>query len=299
MSSFAGCAAKYSPKDLSILMENIKDYNSVSNNDDAAVIECNRTLLQTVDIISPIVSDYYAFGQIASVHSMSDIYAMGGKPYCAMNIVAFPELNTFNSNGLKAILEGGKDKLIEANCLLAGGHTVVNNDIKYGLSVTGIAGKNITYNSNLQEGNLLILTKPLGIGILVSAIKVGLGDKDKIEKEIIRICTQLNNSDVIQKFDIKAATDITGFGLGGHLIEMARASNVSIELYSEEIVPAKYVAMYIDLENNRMYENIQFNKQYCDIKNDEFVNLIFDPQTSGGLVLAVSKDKIKDVKTLC
>ncbi len=171
------------------------------------------------------MNDPYAFGQIAAANAMSDIYAMGGEPYSAMNIVCFPT-KEMDLNILIEILKGGYHKILEAGAVLAGGHSVEDREIKYGLSVTGVVKReHIATNSGARVGDFLVLTKPIGTGILATAIKAKWEGYEEIEKEVYYWTSKLNKGpgEVIRKFNIKGATDITGFGLGGHLLEMAKA----------------------------------------------------------------------------
>lgn len=300
----AGCATKYPPKDMFELTLPLSDNPNIlagkNFNDDGYVINCGGTnLIQSVDILAPIVNDPYDFGRIAMANAISDIYAMGGRPFTAMNISCFPEMTSQNKGVLQAILNGGFSILEETFTILAGGHTVTDENIKYGAAITGIAGKNITVNSGLKVGDYLILTKPIGIGVLVTALKSHIvpGKKEKdIEKIIVNTCTQLNSIgyDIIQNFNLSACTDITGFGLGGHIIEMAIASNVTVKMYSIPLLPC--IKDY-DVVANRTIQNYQAFKNFCDIHKLEY-EYLFDPQTSGGLVLAVPETKIPQIQNI-
>jgi selenide,water dikinase len=209
----------------------ITDYTST---DDAAVVRLSdgKIILQTVDFFTPIVDDPYTFGQISAANSLSDIYAMGGKPLFALNIVAFP-IQKLSNTILSEIMQGGADKAAEAGIPIVGGHSIDDNEPKYGLVVTGEAiEKNIWTNAGAKPGDHLILTKPIGTGIISTAIK-----KEKASKSITDAASdsmkELNKkaSEIAKNFQPNAVTDITGFGLIGHLIEVCNASNVSANIY--------------------------------------------------------------------
>ncbi|PRR77280.1 Selenide, water dikinase [Clostridium liquoris] len=209
----------------------------IETSDDAAVYKLNEdtAMIQTLDFFTPIVDDPYTFGQIAAANALSDIYAMGGKPVVALNIVCFP--NCLPIEILGQILNGGADKVLEAGAVVVGGHSVDDNEPKYGLSVTGIVNPNrILKNFGSLVGDVLILTKPLGTGIINTAIKGEIASKEAYEKAV-RVMKTLNKyaGEIINKYDVTACTDITGFGLMGHSYEMAYASKVSFKIYKELI----------------------------------------------------------------
>jgi len=267
------------------------------NFDDCAIFKLNekQSIIQTVDFFTPIVDDPYTFGQIAASNSLSDIYAMGGTPLFALNIVAFPTDN-LPLDVLSLILKGGKDKCLEANVNILGGHSIKDDIPKYGLAVTGIIeNKKILRNNTAKIGDDLILTKPIGTGIISTAIKKE-ATSNKIAKEAIDVMLSLNNksSETIQHYKINACTDITGFGLLGHLNEMCSSSKVSAEINFNNI---NFISGVKDLalkgiipggsKNNLKYyrDNMQFNK---NIKEHEQL-MLADAQTSGGLLISVSK----------
>ncbi|SDO01504.1 selenophosphate synthase [Desulfonauticus submarinus] len=271
---------------------------------DASVLKVpkNKALVQSVDFFTPIVNNPYWFGQIAAANSLSDIYAMGGVPFAVMNLVCFP-VKKMSKNILKEILKGGLDKVREAGAVMAGGHSVEDEEIKYGLSVTGVIDQGkIAKNSALQKGDFLVLTKPIGTGVLATALKGEIGDEKIIEETLYKWCARLNSraGEAISYFGLKAATDITGFGLGGHLLEMARASKVKIELWANEVPvldQAKEMAA-MGIIPAGSYANKHFCSRlvYVYPQVDELlVDLIFDAQTSGGLVLGVKEDILEDV----
>jgi len=275
--------------------------------EDAAVVAFpgGKALVQTVDFFTPIVNDPYAFGQVAAANSLSDVYAMGGVPLCAMNIVCFP-VKKMPKQYLRDILRGGFDKVLEAGAVMAGGHSVEDDEIKYGLSVSGLVEPDgFASNRGLAPGDELILTKPIGTGVLATALKGDVGDTGRIEELIVTWCGRLNKGGgaVIRELGLKAATDVTGFGLGGHVLEMARASKVRVEL-SVENVPLLEGAQ--DLAAMGLLPAGSFvNKQFCAgvVGTDKGVDqiladLMFDAQTSGGLVLAVPQDKVSDAEAI-
>lgn len=271
--------------------------------DDAGVyrIAADMALVQTVDVITPMVDDPFAFGQIAAANSLSDVYAMGGKPVTALNITGFPQ-KAVELEIVSDILKGAIDKTREAECLIVGGHTINDDELKFGLSVTGIIHPDrIMKNSGAQPGDKLVVTKPLGMGILSTALKAGKLESDTIEK-ITRIMSRLNKipSELMYIFKANAATDISGFGLLGHAFEIARAGNVSIKLYADKIpyLPETMVkikeAGYIP---GGSVNNKNFLQDYVtfDENIDEQLQMIFfDAQTSGGLLISVPAETAED-----
>ncbi|CAM2061162.1 Selenide, water dikinase [Desulfovibrionales bacterium] len=261
-------------------------------------------LVQTVDFFTPIVNDPYHFGRIAAANSLSDIYAMGGEPYTAMNVVCFP-IRTQPTEVLLAILQGGQDAIEEADAILTGGHSVEDQELKYGLAVTGLVDPSaFATNGGARPGDQLLLTKPLGIGVLATAIKANLPTANRIEEELIHWAGRLNRQAgrCISLMRLRGATDITGFGLGGHLLEMARASNINLELWLDAI---PFLDMALELTKMGMLCSGSFaNKQFYShavgptLGLDALrLDLIFDTQTSGGLVLAVPEARLKEAQT--
>ena len=271
-------------------------------NEDAAVLlfPPGKALVQTVDFFTPIVNDPYQFGRIAAANALSDIYAMGGEPYCAMNIVLFP-LKREGGEVLSAILRGGLDALTEAGAMLVGGHSVEDEEIKYGLSVTGVVNADaFASNSGLRPGQKLVLTKPLGTGILATAVKAGWQGWEEMEAEICRWAGRLNAAGgrIIRTYRVGGATDVTGFGLGGHLLEMARASNVSIYL---ECMGVPMMKGAVELASMGLLpEGSHANRRFCHEAVSVGAGLdpwrtdvLFDAQTSGGLVLGLWPDQVE------
>jgi selenide,water dikinase len=273
------------------------------NYEDAAVYKLNETqaLVFTLDLITPIVDDPYIFGQIAAANALSDIFAMGGKPLLALNIVCFPENRL---DDLKLVLKGGAKKIVEAGAILAGGHTLKDKEPKYGLAVVGlICPKDIIYNNKPQEGDLLILTKPLGTGILSTALKNDMAEPTSIKKAIFWM-TKLNQlPEELLKLSIHSLTDITGFGLIGHLSEMLTNNNLGAELQINNIPVLKGLDKYISsgmipggtMKNKENYSCGVEKKQ--GIPSEQEI-ILYDAQTSGGLLLAIKPEQAEKAKTL-
>ena len=275
--------------------------------DDAGVYKLsdNLAIIQTIDFFTPIVNDPYAFGQIAAANALSDVYAMGGKPLTAMNIVCFPS-KTLDISVLQDILKGGIDKRREAGVVLVGGHSIDDKELKYGLSVTGtVHPKRLLTNSGARVGDKLILTKPLGTGIINTALKAGLADEKTIDKTT-RYMASLNKeaSELMQEFEVHSCTDITGFGLLGHASHLVRDGQAGIELNSASI-PVFHEAVDFVKQGlypgggscNREYYGplVEFAGYIPDYQQD----ILFDPQTSGGLLIALDpKDAERLVKKL-
>ncbi len=277
----------------------------IETSDDAAVyrINENTALIQTVDFFTPVVDDPYTFGQIAATNSLSDVYAMGGEPKLAMNIICFP--TCLSPNVMAEILKGGYDKVAEANAILIGGHTVEDDEPKYGLCVSGfIHPSEVVTNCNAKVGDLLILTKPIGIGILNTAIKAQLTDEKTYEKAV-KTMTTLNKfaRDAMIKVGANSCTDITGFGLLGHTLEMAEGSGVTIKLYSDKIpvLPQAIEYAKMGLVPAGAYSNMSFigdKVSFNDKVPQETQDILFDPQTSGGLLISVEANKANDLLRL-
>ncbi len=251
------------------------------------------------------VDDPYFFGQIAAANALSDVYAMGGIPKTAMNLVAFP-LKQMDIEILRQIIQGGIDKMTEAGVVLVGGHSVEDEELKYGLSVTGfIHPDRVLTKRNLRAGDRLILTKPLGTGIISTAVKGGLASPESIAT-ITRLMAALNQgpAQVMQHYPVHACTDVTGFGLLGHLCEMIEGSEFGIILQSERIPVIEEALDYaaMGLVPAGAYNNRAFRESFCtfDSSVDEILrDVLFDPQTSGGLLIAVDEshaiDLLKDI----
>lgn len=275
--------------------------------EDSAVVRfpAGAALVQTVDFLTPIVNNPYHFGQIAAANALSDVYAMGGTPLCAMNIVCFPSKKR-PIEELRAILEGGKEMLDKANALLAGGHSVEDDEVKYGLSVSGTVAENgFASNTGFYPGDELLLTKPIGSGILSTALKANWENSDKIEAQLYKWCAMLNKSggEVIVRLNLRGATDITGFGLLGHALEAARASKVCFEIWQEKV---PFLEWAVELAGMGLVpEGSYANRNYCSqsVEIGENIDpvkldILFDAQTSGGLLLAVAPQKLQQAKDL-
>lgn len=271
----------------------------LETSDDAAVYKINDqlALIQTLDFFTPIVDDPYQFGQIAAANSLSDVYAMGGEPKLAMNIVCFP--NCLNPDVLVEILKGGFDKVKEAGALLIGGHTVEDDEPKYGLSVAGfVAPDRVWTNSNAKPGDSIVLTKPLGVGIINTAIKGGLSD-EVTYNEAVKVMSTLNKyaKEALDGIEVNSVTDITGFGLIGHALEMAEGSSVTIKIYHKDVpVIAKaleYARMGLvpaGAYSNRKHAGNKVKFSY-EIP-EEIKDVLYDPQTSGGLLISVPRESV-------
>jgi selenide,water dikinase len=269
--------------------------------DDAGVykISDDLALIQTVDFFTPIVDDPYWFGQIAAANALSDVYAMGGTPKTAMNLVAFP-VNDMDISILRRIIQGGLDKIREADVVLVGGHSVEDKELKYGLSVTGfIRPDRILTKKNLMTGDLLILTKPLGTGIINTAIKGALASPEITEK-VSHQMARLNRvpAQVMEPYPVHACTDITGFGLLGHLSEMVQGSGCGVRLDSKSVPVLPETASYagMGLIPAGAYRNRDFYKdvvQFVSSVDLALQDIFFDPQTSGGLLICVERDKAR------
>ncbi len=271
--------------------------------DDAGVyrLSDDLALIQTVDFFTPIVDDPYWFGQIAAANALSDVYAMGGTPKTAMNLVAFPA-KTMDLGILRQIIQGGVDKLKEAEVVLIGGHSIEDKEIKYGLSVTGVIHpKQVLAKKNLSPGDGLVLTKPLGTGIVNTAIKADMV-AEQLSQKVTRLMATLNRdaARIMADFDINACTDVTGFGLLGHLAEMVNGSGYSVRIFSGQVpvIPEAKDFAAMGLIPAGAYNNREFREQmitFADTVPRTLQDLLFDPQTSGGLLISVSDVHCNDL----
>jgi selenide, water dikinase len=267
----------------------------IRTSEDAGVYRLNETtaLVQTIDFFTPIVDDPRIFGRAAAANSLSDVYAMGGKPLTAMNVVCFP-VKKLGIPVLRQILEGGLDIIKEAGVALVGGHSVEDDEPKYGLSVTGIVHPDhVMVNSGLRPGDTLILTKPIGTGVIATALKAGLASEQAVEGMIRTMCS-LNAaaSEVAVRFGVKACTDITGFGLVGHLVEMARASKCRVHLWASRVplLEGAWDAASMGLVPAGAHANREFFSAWTEVDSavsPVALDLLVDPQTSGGLIVAL------------
>ena len=268
--------------------------------DDAGVYKISNdlALIQTVDFFTPIVDDPYWFGQIAAANALSDVYAMGGTPKTAMNLVAFPA-KEMDLTILRQIIQGGIDKLKEAGVVLIGGHSVADKELKYGLSVTGIIHpERVLVKKNLRPGDRLVLTKPLGTGIVNTAIKAAMASVELSEK-VTRLMATLNReaAAIMADFNISACTDVTGFGLLGHLAEMVSGSGTSVRVESGQV---PVIAEALELASLGLipagaYKNKDFREKMIAISETvprALQDVLFDPQTSGDLLISVSGNQV-------
>jgi selenide, water dikinase len=271
-------------------MERVEDAGVYKLTDDLAIV-------QTVDFFTPVVDDPFTFGQIAVANSLSDIYAMGGKPLTAMNIVCFP-IQTMDISVLREILKGGLDKIREADMVLIGGHSVDDQELKYGLSVTGtIDPLKVIRKEGAQPGDKLILTKPLGTGIISTAVKGEMASQEATDR-IAKSMSTLNRqaSEVMQKVGPHACTDITGFGLLGHASEMVENTEVGMVIHADSVpfFPEAKKLAEMGMVPGGLYRNRDFRKGMVEFESgvSTFHNdILFDPQTSGGLLIAVPPDR--------
>jgi len=270
----------------------------INTADDAGVFQVrdDLALIQTVDIFTPVLDDPFTYGQVAAANSLSDVYAMGGTPLTVLNVVGWPK-GVFPLWVLSEILLGGQDKVTEAGAVVAGGHTIIDRELKYGLSVTGVVHPSrIVTNAAARPGDALILTKPLGMGVISTAIKMGQAAPE-LEAKVGRIMATLNKTaaEVMGRYRTHACTDVTGFGLLGHLHEMMKASGVSAQLYFSEI-PILPEALPFAMgetvpggtKSNRAYlaPHVRLHPVIAEAQ----ATLVFDAQTSGGLLISVHPD---------
>jgi len=263
--------------------------------DDAAVYKISEdlALIQTVDFFTPIVDDPYRFGQIAAANALSDVYAMGGIPKTAMNLVGFP-VKEMDISVLRRIVEGGLDKMREAGVVLVGGHTVEDPELKYGLSVTGFVHPDrVLTKKNIKIGDRLILTKPLGTGIVATAIKGGLASPEAAET-VARVMATLNReaAEIMVTFPVHACTDVTGFGFLGHLAEMVSGTGIGVRIESTRVPVFQETLDYaaMGLIPAGAYRNREFREGMVDFAPSvqrTVQDVLFDPQTSGGLLISV------------
>lgn len=273
-----------------------------SHADDAGIIQIDKdfALVQTTDFFAPIVDDPYMYGQIAAANALSDIYAMGAEPISALNIICFPDA-ILDSEIFKLILQGGAEKAKEAGIVILGGHSVSDNELKYGLAVTGkIHPEKIKLNHNLKSGDYLILTKPIGTGILTTALKNGILNEDDISSAIKSMLTlNYKPSKLLHKYPVSACTDVTGYGILGHLWEMLEGSEVGVTISVNEI-PFFDNAIPFAKEGTQIPGGTLSNERFIHKQLDMgkvdlwYQALLFDPQTSGGLLISIPSEFATD-----
>lgn len=277
-----------SDPNLIVGMERAEDAGVFKLNDDLAII-------QTLDFFTPIVDDPYTFGQVAAANALSDVYAMGGRPLTAMNIVCFP-VKTMDVSILREILAGGLDNLHEARVVLVGGHSVEDPELKYGLSVTGIIHpQNVVLNTGARVGDSLILTKPLGTGIINTALKGGVADEVAVSKAV-KCMVALNKkaSELMMTVEVHSCTDVTGFGLIGHACEMIDGTDVGMMINSSAVpfFPEAKELAEKGLLPGGLHRNREFRINMVEIGREVpkfMLDILFDPQTSGGLLISVTR----------
>lgn len=306
LSSKGGCGCKIGPADLAEVIRMLPPttLNSdllvgLDTSDDAGVYRLNDdlALVQTVDFFTPIVDDPYSFGQVAAANAISDIYAMGGKPLTALNIVAFP-IATLDKHILADILRGAADKLKEAGATLVGGHSIDDKEPKFGLAVTGLVHpQKIRTNTGARPGDKLILTKPIGVGILTSSIKKGLLTSKEIAR-VTEVMATLNKkaAETMESYDVHACTDVTGFGLLGHALEIAKGSGVGIRMIQKQVPILEKVRELAEkgvipggTKNN--YAHIKGSVSFPETMDQVDQWILCDAVTSGGLLIAVEVEQ--------
>lgn len=304
LSSKGGCGCKIGPADLGQVIRTLPAAEpnpdllvGLDTSDDAGVYRLSDDLaiVQTVDFFTPIVDDPYAFGQIAAANAISDIYAMGGKPLTALNIVAFP-ITTLDKGILADIMRGAADKAKEAGVTIVGGHSIDDKEPKFGMAVTGtIHPDRIRANAGARPGDRLILTKPIGVGIMTTSIKKNLLSSEEIER-VTGVMARLNktSAEIMDAYDVHACTDVTGFGLLGHALEMAKASGAVIEIDHKAVPVLKRTRELAEMGNvpggtKNNYAFIKDSVTFPDTMDQLDQWILCDAVTSGGLLIAVSE----------
>lgn len=276
----------------------------MDTSDDAAVYQLNQdtALVFTLDFFAPVADDPYIFGSVAAANALSDVYAMGGDPLLAMNIACFPDCLDLDTQ--RQILQGGADKVTEAGAITAGGHTVDDREPKYGLAVLGtVHPQRVVTNAGGRPGDLLLLTKPLGLGAILTAGKADLAPREVLDRAFA-VMQQLNREAALamREVGVSAATDITGFGFLGHLYELARASGVQAEVWAQRVplLPGARDLAAMGLLPGGAHRNRDYLREQVEIGaevDQTAQDLFFDPQTSGGMLLAVPPDKLSALQT--
>ncbi len=311
-----GCASKLSPK---ILDRALRDVPRVSNErvlvgydtaDDAGVYDLTAAggkplaMVQTVDFFTPIVDDPYTFGGIAAANALSDVYAMGGRPITALSLVVFPAKGDIRD--LQAILKGGADKIHEAECVILGGHSISEDEIKFGYAVTGLIDpRRIWTNGGAHPGDVLVFTKRIGTGVISTALKRGIAEQSDVDSAIDQMLT-LNRkvADLLETRDVHGCTDVTGFGLLGHAREMALASNVTLTISASAVrfLPGAIEYAKAGAHSGGLNNNRDFVESCVTMPPDipvEIEALLYDPQTSGGLLVALGNEAATKLLEQC
>ena len=302
LSRCAGCGAKVGAGVLARLLEGLQVHRDPNllvgfdRSDDASVYKLSDelALVQTVDFFPPIADDPYLFGQIAAANALSDVYAMGGEPKLALNLMCVPR--DMPDEAVHRMLRGGYDKVYEAGCLITGGHSIFDDEPKYGLAVTGfVRPDRVLTNSGARPGDVLLLTKPLGVGVLSTAHKGGMASEEGMALAY-RLMTTLNRAarDVLVKYRVHACTDVTGFSLLGHLLEMAQGSGVQAVVHADrvDVIPEALELARLGVLPEGMYRNRSFAAPWVDPGEVPLhrQDVLYDPQTAGGLLAAVDPD---------
>ena len=302
-----GCAAKVGPGTLAGVLCGLPKFQDshllvgTETSDDAAVYKISDELamIQTLDFFTPVADDPYDFGQIAAANALSDIYAMGGEVRTALNIVCFPE--QMDLNVLGEIMRGGAEKVAEAGGILAGGHSIADTGVKYGLSVTGLVDPHrLTANDTGRPGDKLLLTKALGVGLICTANRVGEAAPEQMEAAV-RSMTTLNKTaaEIARRYEVHAATDVTGFSFLGHLHEMmGEKLSCVIDAHTVPVLPGAWEAADACLYTAAGQRNRNHTGPFVRFENVPFAmqEILFDPQTSGGLLLAVASEEAESLR---
>ncbi|MBE6939413.1 MAG: selenide, water dikinase SelD [Ruminococcaceae bacterium] len=307
LASCAGCGAKVGAGTLVKLLEGFKSHTDprlivgFDKSDDASVylLDDNTALVQTTDFFPPIVDDPYLFGQIAATNAISDVYAMGGEPKLALNLMCVSD--QMDKKTVQEILRGGYDKAYEAGVIITGGHTINGAEPIYGLAVSGfVHPQKVLTNSGARPGDVLILTKPLGVGVLTTSAKAGMVDKSVMDRIYAQMAT-LNKTarDIMVEYDVHSCTDVTGFALLGHSFEMAQGSNCTIHIEVEKIPYHKeaYELSEMGFIPAGAYRNREYAQAGVTVKGDiprAMQDLLYDPQTSGGLLIALPAEQAEE-----
>jgi len=305
---YGGCSAKLAPGRLAEVLKDLHQpahadlLVDISTHDDAGVyrIDADTALIQTLDFFPPVCSDPRTFGRIAAANALSDVYAMGGRVLTAMNIVGFPATR-IPLEVLAEILAGGQEKVLEAGGLMVGGHTIDDWPPKYGLSVTGVVHpQRVIVNAGLRPGLALILAKPLGTGTLVAGQRTGLAQESDYQAALATM-QQLNRAgaEIMQALEVKAATDITGFGLLGHAMQMADSSGVTLRIQASRVplLPGAYALAEAGCLPGAMFRNLDYVEKQVHFApglDYSLKMLLLDPQTSGGLFFGVAPERADD-----
>ena len=297
----AGCGAKVGAGTLSRLLKDLKTHTDPNlivgfdKSDDASVYVINEdtAIIQTVDFFPPIADDPFLYGQIAAANAISDVYAMGGEPKLALNLLC--TMASMKEDWIQEILRGGYNKAYEAGVIISGGHTIEGSEPLYGLAVTGFGHpRKILRNDGAKPGDALILTKPLGTGILTTANKAGMVEEEVMKRLYVQLTT-LNKAaaEVMRNFEVHGCTDVTGFGLLGHSYEMAQGSDTTLHLFPDRIPwhPEAYELAEMGFIPAGAYRNRSFAEAgvYAPNVNRAVMDILFDPETSGGLLISVSE----------